>query len=97
MLRGRITDFQGDAVGNWTVILNETALGTGAFTNGTTSGGGTPGVWTTQAYGPTPVDHDGDTTTAAVNQRPTGFHGRFTANFGDGAAAGGYATRADDQ
>ena len=97
-LRGSISGFMGDAVGNWTVILNETNLdATNAnFTAGTTSGGGTPGVWTAQGYGPEPVDHDGDTNTALQNQRPTGFHGRFTANFGDGAAAGGYATRADE-
>ena len=92
-LRGHISNFRGGAVGNWTVVLNETTLGTGSFTNGTTAGSGTPGAWTAEAYGPTPVDHDGDTTTPAQNQRPTGFHGRFTANFGDGSAAGAYATR----
>ena len=92
-LRGRISNFQGNAVGNWSVVLNETNLGTGSFTNGTTAGSGTPGEWTANAYGPTPVDHDGDGNTAAQPQRPTGFHGRFDANFGDGAAAGAYATR----
>ena len=98
-LRGSISNFQGGAVGsNWSVILNETALNASASfdTNGTTAGSGTPGVWTTQGYGPTPVDHDGDSTTDPQNQRPTGFHGRFSANFGDGAAAGAYTTRADD-
>ena len=96
-LRGQITGFEGDAVGNWTVILNETNLDTtdANFNAGTTAGGGAPGVWTAQGYGPTPVDHDGDTTTDAQNQRPSGFHGRFSANFGDGAAAGAYATRAE--
>ncbi|MYF08347.1 MAG: hypothetical protein F4233_10770 [Rhodospirillaceae bacterium] len=92
-LRGHISNFRGGAVGNWTFVLNETALGTGSFTNGTTAGSGTPGAWTAEAYGPTPVDHDGDATTDPQNQRPTGFHGRFTANFGDGSAAGAYATR----
>ena len=97
-LRGSITNFQGDAVGNWSVLLNETALDTtnANFNAGTTAGGGTPGVWTAQGYGPTPVDHDGDPGTTAQNQRPTGFFGRFNANFGDGSAAGGYTTRADD-
>ena len=96
-LRGSISNFQGNAVGNWSVLLNETALNANATfdTNGTTAGGGTPGTWTAQGYGPMPVDHDGDSGTAAQNQRPSGFHGRFSANFGDGAAAGAYATRAD--
>ena len=95
-LRGRVSNFQGGAVGNWTAILNEANLDgtTAALAAGaTTSGGGTPGAWTAQGYGPTPVDHDGDPDTAAQNQRPTGFHGRFSANFGDGAAAGAFATR----
>ena len=93
-LRGRISNFQGNAVGSWSVILNETALGTGSFDAGTTAGGGAPGVWTAQGYGPEPINHDGDDgTTPLVNQRPTGFHGRFNANFGDGSAAGAYATR----
>ena len=98
MLRGSISNFQGDAVGDWTVLLNETALdATNAnFTAGTTAGGGAPGVWTAQGYGPAPVDHDGDPTTTAQNQRPSGFFGNFSANFGDGAAAGAYATRADE-
>ncbi|MDE0175939.1 MAG: hypothetical protein OYH76_09105 [Defluviicoccus sp.] len=96
-LRGHISGFRGDAVGNWTVVLNETNLDTTAanFNAGTTAGGGAPGVWTAQGYGPTPVDHDGDATTDPQNQRPSGFHGRFSANFGDGSAAGAYATRAD--
>ncbi len=96
-LRGSISNFQGNAVGNWTVLLNETNLstdGTAAHTAGTTAGGGAPGVWTAQGYGPAPVNHDGDDgTTPLVNQRPTGFFGNFSANFGDGAAAGAYATR----
>ena len=97
-LRGSISNFQGNAVGNWTAILNETVLDiTNAdFANGTTAGGGTPGVWTAQGYGPTPVDHDGDTETPDQNQRPTGFFGRFSATFGGGdAAVGAYTTRAD--
>ena len=95
-LRGHISSFQGGAVGNWTVVLNETALNTAATfdANGTTAGGGTPGAWTAQGYGPAPINHDGDDgTTPLVPQRPTGFHGRFTANFGDGAAAGAFTTR----
>ena len=98
MLRGRISNFQGGAVGNWTVLLNETALNATAGFDavGTTAGGGAAGEWTAQGYGPAPIDHDGDTTTPLQNQRPTGFHGRFDANFGDGAAAGAFATRADE-
>ena len=96
-LRGHISSFQGGAVGNWTVVLNEANLDTtsAGFTNGTTAGGGAPGAWTAQGYGPTPVDHDGEPGTTAQNQRPTGFFGRFNANFGDGSAAGAYTTRAD--
>jgi len=94
-LRGSISNFQGKAVGNWTVLLNENALGTGSFIDGITAGGGSPGVWTAQAYGPPPADHDGDANTDLVDQRPTGFFGRFSADFSDGAAAGAYTARAD--
>ena len=96
-LRGSISNFQGNAVGNWSVLLNETALNASATfgTDGTTAGGGTPGVWTAQGYGSEPINHDGDDgTTPLVNQRPTGFFGRFSADFGDGTAAGAYTTRA---
>ncbi len=94
-LRGSVSNFQGDAVGNWTAILNETNLnGTDAgHTDGTTAGGGAQGVWTAQGYGPMPVNHDGDDATPLVNQRPEGFFGTFGASFGDGIAVGGYATR----
>ena len=94
-LRGSISNFQGGAVGNWTVLLNETGLNASATfdANGTTAGGGAAGEWIAQGYGPAPIDHDGDANTALQNQRPTGFHGRFDANFGDGAAAGAFATR----
>ena len=97
-LRGSISNFQGNAVGNWSILLNETTLGTDAALSatGTTAGGGSPGVWTAQGYGPEPVDPDGPTgpITDLVNQRPTGFFGRFSASFGDGSAAGAYTTRA---
>ena len=100
MLRGQISNFMGDAVGNWTVILNETALvvADADFASpGTTAGGGAAGTWTAQGYGLAPINHDGDDgTTPLVNQRPEGFFGHFSANFGDGAAAGAYATRADE-
>ena len=95
-LRGRVTNFQGNAVGNWTAILNETDLEAAAnFANpGSTAGGGEEGTWTAQGYGPAPVNHDGDDgTTPLVDQRPEGFFGTFNANFGDGMAVGGYATR----
>ena len=92
-LRGRISSFQGGAVGNWTVVLNETALnGDATFASpGTTAGGGAAGEWTAQGYGPARQVVDGEN----VDSRPTGFFGRFNANFGDGAAAGAYTTRAD--
>ena len=97
ILRGKVTNFQGDAVGNWTAILNETDLVEAAAnfaSPGSTAGGGKEGTWTAQGYGPAPVNHDGDDgTTPSVNQRPTGFYGTFNANFGDGMAVGGYATR----
>ena len=95
-LRGSVSSFRGDAVGNWTAILNETNLDdTNAnHIDGTTAGGGAPGAWTAQGYGPAPVNHDGDDgTTPVVNQRPEGFFGTFNADFGDGMAVGGYATR----
>ena len=98
-LRGRISNFQGGAVGNWSVTLSETALNATAGFDavGSTAGGGDEGEWMAQGYGPAPINHDGDDgTTPLQNQRPTGFHGRFTADFGDGAAAGAFATRAAD-
>ena len=102
-LSGYISGFKGEAVNSsWRVTLNESALtdaaalGTAA-TDGIAYGGAAVGAWTAQGYGPTPVDHDGDSNTAAQNQRPEGFFGRFNANFTDGMAAGGYAARADDE
>ena len=96
-LRGRISNFQGGAVGNWSVTLSETDLTTAAALDtgsGATAGGGEPGVWTAQGYGPAPINHDGDDgTTPAIPQRPAGFFGTFNADFGDGMAVGGYATR----
>lgn len=98
-LRGRIHSFAGDAVGNWIVTLNQTNLdATNAnFTDGTTAGGGAAGAWTAQGYGPTPsAGPDGIAGNSDdVNQRPAGFFGTFNANFGDGMAVGGYATRKD--
>ena len=99
-LSGTISGFEGNAVNpNWRVTLNETALTADAnfAANGIAYGGAAAGEWTAQGYGPTPVDHDGDTNTPAQNQRPEGFFGTFNANFtDDGMAAGGYAARADD-
>ena len=94
MLGGTISDFVGDAVGNWTVMLEDTALNESATfaSPGATYGGTAAGAWTAQGYGPaqTPAENGNP----AVNHRPEGFFGRFNANFSDGSAAGAYATRA---
>ena len=94
-LRGSISGFEGNAVNSsWHVTLTEGFLTSTAGAAGATAGGGVAGAWTAQGYGPAPVNHDGDDgTTPAVPQRPAGFFGTFNANFGDGAAAGAYATR----
>ena len=97
-LAGSIRNFQGAAANPaWVITLSETTLtAAGALSAaGVAYGGAAAGAWTAQAYGPAAVDHDNDAGTAAVPQRPTGFFGRFNANFtGDGAAAGAYAARA---
>ena len=99
MLGGNINGFQGEAVNpNWDVLLEKTGLGTnGALSQtGVAHGdrGAAAGEWTANGYGPAQTPADGDN--LAVDHRPTGFHGRFDANFTDGSAAGAYATRADD-
>ncbi|MCY3831258.1 MAG: hypothetical protein OXF89_19195 [Rhodospirillaceae bacterium] len=106
-LGGHISKFAGGVADpNWRVMLQETDLNASAsFDNpgvasGTPAAGGTAaGQWTAQGYGPTPAPGpDGQPGGGDdVNQRPTGFFGRFNAYFGDGssAVAGAYATRAD--
>ena len=78
-LGGTVTDFVGDAVGDWTVELQSKAF-TGTFDDGTTVASGRNGVWSATSYG-------------EANERPTGIFGGFNAHFSDGHAAGVYATR----
>ena len=93
-LRGTISKFEGAAVNTaWTVGLDETDLDANdASLTGTVFGDATDGAWTAQGYGPEQEGVGDD----AVDSRPTGFFGRFNADFTDGRAAGAYATRADE-
>ncbi|MCY4394658.1 MAG: hypothetical protein OXC10_05945 [Rhodospirillaceae bacterium] len=94
-LSGHISGFTGGVADpNWRVMLNETGLTeAGALNgNGIAYGGAAAGQWTAQGYGPAVTPAEGDN--PEVNHRPTGFFGRFNANFNDGgAAAGAYTTR----
>ena len=83
MLSGTIDNFQGSAVGNWTVTLVRRAIGTG-FTDGVASSSGVNGVWVADSYG-------------AADARPKGIYGGFNAHFLDGHAAGAYSTRMKDE
>ena len=89
MLKGTISGFEGGAHidSGWSVELQETALNATAGFDavGVAKGSGQAGDWSTQGYGPTPVD--------GANQRPTGFFGNFEAHFTDGHASGAYVTR----
>ena len=78
-LGGTVTDFVGDAVGDWTVELQSTAF-TGDLDAGVTVASGRNGVWTADSYG-------------EATARPTGIYGLFNAHFTDGHAAGAFATR----
>ena len=78
-LGGTVTDFVGDAVGDWTVELQSMAF-TGTLITGATVASGRDGEWTATSYGNT-------------GERPTGIFGGFNAHFTDGHAAGVYATR----
>ena len=89
MIGGHIDNFQGDnfqgnAVGDWRVTLEDTTLAASgmATTTGATVATGRDGVWTNEAYGP-------------LAARPVGVYGDFNAHFSDGHAAGAYATRKD--
>lgn len=91
-LSGSISGFDGKAANpSWRITLDDATLNDAATGSGIAYGGAAAGAWTTQGYGPTPVDHDGDSNTAAQNQRPAGFFGTFNANFHDGMAVGAYA------
>ncbi|MDE0097613.1 MAG: hypothetical protein OXS40_14790 [Gammaproteobacteria bacterium] len=96
-LDGSISGFQGNAVDpGWRVTLEDATLSAAATGSGIAYGGAAAGAWTTQGYGPAPVDTTGDGS-GDTNQRPEGFFGTFNANFtGGGMAAGAYAARADD-
>ena len=81
MLGGTVDNFQGNAVDStWSVILERTAVVTGAVAAGLTTATGRNGAWSATSYG---------TDTA----RPVGIFGGFNAHFSDGHAAGAYATR----
>ena len=86
MIGGHISGFEGSAVGNWRVTLEDAVLATGgtATENARTVSTGADGVWSNQAYG-------------AADARPTGVFGGFNAHFSDGHAAGAYATRMVDE
>ncbi len=85
-ISGEISNFSGDAVGDWSVELMESTFVDGTI--GTTDDDGNTftsnntinGAWTARSYGET-------------NARPTGIFGTFNANFVDGNATGAYATR----
>ena len=80
-LGGTVTDFVGDAVGDWTVELQSTGFdGELLLTEGTTVASGRNGDWSATSYG-------------EATARPTGIYGLFNAHFLDGHAAGAYATR----
>ena len=83
MIGGHIDNFDGSAVGDWRVTLENAVLATGGGTTdeARTVSTGQDGVWSNEAYG-------GD-----ADARPTGVFGGFTAHFSDGHAAGAYATR----
>ena len=85
-ISGRVWNFQGDAVGAWTVMLTQptgATFGNSGLTGGVAKGGGgtADGAWAATPHAP-------DATT-----RPTGIFGTFNAHFSNGHAAGGYATR----
>ena len=81
-IRGTIDNFQGDAVGDWTVTLESADLATSS-NDGIATATGRDGLWDATAYG--------DDTA----KRPAGIFGGFSAHFSDGHAAGAYATRKD--
>ena len=85
-ISGRVWNFQGDAVGAWTVMLTQPTGATFAnagLTGGVAKGGGDDGAWTAVPHGPDDA------------KRPTGIYGTFDAHFSNGHAAGAYATRKD--
>ncbi len=92
-ISGTISNFRGNAVGDWTVTLKDSDLNATlenvVLVNGVAVSTGSDGEWTAQGYGPVQTQDAGDD----VNHRPTGFFGTFDANFSDGEAVGAYATR----
>ena len=81
-IRGSIKNFQGDAVGDWTVTLESATLASSSNT-GNAVATGRDGSWSATAYG------------GVATARPVGIIGGFSAHFSDGHAAGAYATRKD--
>ena len=81
-LSGRVSDFEGAAVGSedWSVRFVKAPVNKGEVVGGTTVASGREGIWSATSYGNT-------------DARPTGIHGDFNAHFSDGHAAGAYATR----
>ena len=101
-LGGHISNFAGGVANpDWRVMLEETELTEAAALvggNGVAYGGAMAGRWTAQGYGPPRENGPDDIANNDddVTHRPTGFFGRFNANFQDGgAAAGAYTTRVD--
>ena len=87
-LGGTISNFMGDAVGAWTVKLEESDISSGTvagITNDDPDGTDMEGAWTATIWG-------GDGTEGS-EARPTGAYGGFTAEFTNGNVAGVYATR----
>ena len=80
---GTIDNFQGSAVGSWSVALESATLAASGDNNGIAVTDGRNGTWSATAYG------DDDTA------RPAGIFGGFVAHFSDGHAAGAYATQED--
>ena len=81
----------------WTVTLNRIQSGTGdqtwndsnmgAFSGGTTAGGGAAGTWSGQFFGDATVDGNG------VTPQPSSVAGEFTAGFHNGEVAGAFGAR----
>ena len=77
----------------WSVTLNRIQSGTGgqtwdnngAFSGGTTAGGGTAGAWSGAFYGD-------DTAVDGVTPQPSGVAGEFTAGFHNGGVVGAFGT-----
>ena len=98
-VEGTISNFRlsGGAENNWTLELDVEDINTnannesGAFSNGTTDGGGKEGTW----YGL--FIHDEDSQAAANTAIPGFMSGRFTGHFVNGAVHGGFAADKEEE